>query len=478
MAKITPRQRKRDGKTVFMIEVSNGYNAKGKQVTIHHTFVSPTGLTGKKLEKEVQRQAQALEDKVHNGQMLDESMKMDELIDMWFERYVDKKCKPKTATEYRYLKPRISQGLGHLKVSQIKAVHIMDFYSTLEETGARRDSIYIATPSLLDKLPRGKRKEAAEEAEVCGRCMTSICSGQGVSYSTAQKVANAVGMPFSKAFRETPRKNNGKLKGSTIKHYHRMLSSIFSKAVQWDIVKDNPVKRAEAPHEEKAKIRYLEEKDAARLLACLNDAPPQYSAIVQLCLFTGMRRGETCALRWSDIDFEKSTISVQRTIEVIPHLGTIFVAPKTEKSSRTIKVGKNCLDLLREHHKWQIQERIKLGSEWVRTVAFEDGIPVGNDLLFTRWNGAPIDIAKVTTWFPKFLREHDLPIVSIHSLRHTNASLQIAEHIPITTVAGRLGHAQTSTTTDIYAEFIRSADAAASDTMEEVFNRIRAVKVG
>ena len=66
----------------------------------------------------------------------------------------------------------------------------------------------------------------------------------------------------------------------------------------------------------------------------------------------------------------------------------------------------------------------------------------------------------------------------MHSLRHTNASLQIAEHIPITTVAGRLGHAQTSTTTDIYAEFIRSAAAAASDTMEEVFNRIKAVKVG
>ena len=96
-----------------------------------------------------------------------------------------------------------------------------------------------------------------------------------------------------------------------------------------------------------------------------------------------------------------------------------------------------------------------------------------NDLLFTRWNGTPIDLNKVTTWFPHFLRAHDLPAVTVHSLRHTYASLMIAAHVPIVTVAGRLGHAQTSTTTDIYAEFIRTADAAAADAMEIVFDNIR-----
>lgn len=84
-----------------------------------------------------------------------------------------------------------------------------------------------------------------------------------------------------------------------------------------------------------------------------------------------------------------------------------------------------------------------------------------------------MDLNKVTTWFPKFLKEHDLPAVTVHSLRHTYASLMIAAHVPIVTVAGRLGHAQTSTTTDIYAGFIRTADAAAADVMENVFDRIR-----
>ena len=97
---------------------------------------------------------------------------------------------------------------------------------------------------------------------------------------------------------------------------------------------------------------------------------------------------------------------------------------------------------------------------WARTVQVENGKTVQNDLLFTSWDGTPFDLERLTTWFPHFLRD-------------TYASLMIAAHVPITTVSGRLGHAQTSTTTDIYAGFIRTADAAASDAMEIVFDNIR-----
>lgn len=68
----------------------------------------------------------------------------------------------------------------------------------------------------------------------------------------------------------------------------------------------------------------------------------------------------------------------------------------------------------------------------------------------------------------RVLEEHGLPAVHFHSLRHTNASLLIAAHVPITTVSGRLGHAQTSTTLNFYASAIQSADAAAADALEGV----------
>lgn len=471
MAQIVKRKN-RSGAVSYLFRVSDGYDRNGKQVTRSRTFTPPPTLTGRKLEKEVRRRADEFEQEVHNGLALDADMKLDDLIDRWFSEYIDKKCKPKTGVEYRYLRPRISAALGHMRVNQIRPSHLMAFYSSLEEAGARRDSVYLATSALLKELPRGKRQETAKAAGVGGRTMTCVCNGTPVSRASAEKVARAVGVIFSKAFTEQT-KDGGKLNGNTVQHYHRMLSSVFTKAVQWGIVQDNPVKRAEPPKGAAVAVSYLEETDVAKLLAALHDAPPQYSAIVQLGLFTGMRRGEICGLRWSDIDFAKGTISVNRTMEYIPHQGLIFTEPKTRASNRTFKVGSNCLDMLKEYQLYQRGLRLKTGTIWASVVQIENGKTVPNDLLFTRWDGSPLDLNKVTTWFPQFMQEHDLPAVTVHSLRHTYASLMIAAHVPIVTVAGRLGHAQTSTTTDIYAEFIKSADAAASDAMDIVFDRIK-----
>lgn len=207
--------------------------------------------------------------------------------------------------------------------------------------------------------------------------------------------------------------------------------------------------------------------DSDVLLDDLSDAPPQYSLIVQLALLIGARRGEICALRWSDIDLEKGTISINRTVQFIPGTGLVFNPPKTKRSRRCIRIGSDCVELLREYQRYQKAERFKIGSEWVRKVEIE-GKTVENDLLFTKWNGAPIDPKTVTTWFPGFLATHDLPPVHFHSLRHTNASILIAAHTPITTVSGRLGHAQTSTTLNYHASAIQSADAAAADTLEGI----------
>lgn len=120
-----------------------------------------------------------------------------------------------------------------------------------------------------------------------------------------------------------------------------------------------------------------------------------------------------------------------------------------------------------------MRERIKVGTYWQREITVEGGKQVKNDLLFTKQDGNPLDPNKVSSWFPEFLREHDLPPCRFHSLRHSNAALLIAAHVPATTVAGRLGHAQVSTTTNIYAAMIRSSDAAAADALGNVFERIR-----
>ena len=115
MAKITKRTKK-DGTCSYCIRVSNGYDRLGRQVLVNRTYTPPPGLTGKKLEKELQRQADAFEQEVRSGISLDASMKVDDLIERWFTEYAEKKLKPKTVYDYRRLVPRISAGLGQLKV--------------------------------------------------------------------------------------------------------------------------------------------------------------------------------------------------------------------------------------------------------------------------------------------------------------------------------------------------------------------------
>ena len=205
-------------------------------------------------------------------------------------------------------------------------------------------------------------------------------------------------------------------------HYHCFLSSVFEKAVKWQLIDENPCRRTEAPKAAEIEVEALQEEDVAKLLEALQDAPAQYSVITQLALLTGARRGEICALRWSDIAFDDATgtgvISINRTVQNIAGRGTVFTAPKTKRSRRCIKIGPECVQLLREYRQHQKAERFKVGSEWVRRVEIENGKTVDNDLLFTRWNGQPFDSNAVTSWFPGFLAAHDLPAVHFHSLRH------------------------------------------------------------
>lgn len=458
---------KKDGSMSYLVRVYNGRTQDDKVITRCKTVTPPAVMGKKKVEKWVQEQAMLFEQQVTNGMALDSDMLLDDLIDRWFEEYANKHLKPKTLYDYKRMRPRITAGLGHLKVSKIKPAHLMAFYDNLEEKGIRQDSSFTATTALLKLLPHGARGALAKEAGVGQDTMRMVYAGKGVSKRTAEKVSAAVGLAVSKAFNEHPKKG-GKLNSNSVLHYHAMLSSVFRKGVQWGLINENPCARAERPKASEIDVETLDEEDIARLLEALAGAPVHFSVITQLALLTGARRGEICGLRWSDIDFEKGTLSIKRTVQFIPAEGIVFTSPKTKRSRRCIRIGADCLELLKEYRQHQIQERLRIGSKWARKVTIENGKVVDNDMLFTRWNGEPLDPETVSTWFPRFLEEHGLPAVHFHSLRHTNASLLIAAHVPITTVSGRLGHAQTSTTLNFYASAIQSADAAAADALEGV----------
>ncbi|MBC7324223.1 MAG: tyrosine-type recombinase/integrase, partial [Moorella sp. (in: Bacteria)] len=91
-----------------------------------------------------------------------------------------------------------------------------------------------------------------------------------------------------------------------------------------------------------------------------------------------------------------------------------------------------------------------------------------SDRLFTTWDGRPMHPDSVTSWFSDFLKRHGLPHLKFHALRHTSATLLLAEGISLKNVARRLGHAETRTTDMFYARALESVDRKAAEVLDNI----------
>ena len=261
----------------------------------------------------------------------------------------------------------------------------------------------------------------------------------------------------------------GGLSPTTILQHHRVLSSIFSSAVQWQVVLSNPVSKVKPPKQKKPNIASYDEEQAAALLGALQKELLKYQVMVALALVTGCRRQELIAFQWEDIDFESSTIKVDRAAQYLPGRGMFLKDTKTPESSRIITLPYSIMGLLKEYRKHWLKEKMKVGELWQRDNEGKYSEEwIGLDLLFTTWNGWPMHIDTITKWFPKFLKRHNLPHVYFHSLRHTAATLLIGWGIPTRSVSSILGHARPSTTEDIYSKSLKSVEKVAAEKMEEM----------
>ena len=469
MANITKRKN-RDGSVSYRVKVSAGVSSDGRYVYRSATFTPPPKLTARQEAKAVQEFANDFERRVQDGLYASNDLTVDGLAEHWMKNHCETQLKPHTVEDYKKLLPRVSAAIGHIKLSKLKPGHVQEFYAQLAQPGVREDGKYKARAAFIKAFPKGTRRELRQAARVSERTLTEAMAGRNVSKRSAEKITTAAGWAFSKAFACS---GADTLSANSQRHYHLMLSSMFAAAVRWQLMDSNPCERVTPPKLDEIDVEFLDEGQIASLLEALPDAPTQLSVIVQLALFTGARRGEICGLRWADIDLDAGVLAINRNLSYIAHKGPVFDSPKTKKSRRCIKLSDDCTELLKSYKQWQMRERLKVGTHWLREITIEGGKRVKNDLLFTKPDGKPFDPNMVSSWFPVFLREHGLPPCRFHSLRHSNAALLIAAHVPATTVAGRLGHAQVSTTTNIYAAMIRSSDAAAADALGNVFERIK-----
>jgi integrase len=239
----------------------------------------------------------------------------------------------------------------------------------------------------------------------------------------------------------------GKLSPRSVKHVHVLIRRVFGHAFKNGDLKVDPSTKIDAPKAPHVEAPVLRSKEIPIMLAGLRGV---LRPIGIVALGTGMRRGELCALRWADVDLEKSVLEVKQSLEETKG-GLRFKPPKSARGRRTISLSSNVAACLQQHRKDQLELRFRLGM----------GRLPADALVFATYDGRPRSPDCLTDQFGDRMKAIGLPHVTLHTLRHTHASILIREGIDILTISRRLGHSSAAITLGIYGHLVSSQDRAA-----------------
>lgn len=240
---------------------------------------------------------------------------------------------------------------------------------------------------------------------------------------------------------------------ATCRKVYVILQSVFARAVEQGFIRETPCTKAVIlPKAEvsKEKKPFLDENQARDLLKMV-DENTQFNRIIKVLLFTGMRSGECLALRWQDIDFANKTIHIENTLTDVG--GKHWLQPpKTATSNRYIGLSDILSDIFIEQRKHNEEKIKKIGELYQHP-----------EMVFATEGGNYVDRSRLNTQFRKFVRGTDFDFITLHSLRHCNATLLINNGIDLKIVSELLGHSDVSTTANVYADVLQSAKAKVAD---------------
>ena len=398
---------------------------KRKTMTFHPKEKAPT-----KIKNEVNTAAMDFERKVKEGKLLDgEHMTFQEFSSFWLESYASKNVSPYQYTMYeKMLAQRICPEIGRLTLAGIKPLHLMELYASMEKAGSSQN---------------------------------------------------------------------------TIRKYHSLIRNILNAAYRWELISDSPCNRVSlAPQKEKYKYKIWTPEQVQLFLRALDgkyslhyneriradgsgkdyvvssydvekSVSPMFVALYYVMIYSSIRRGEAAALTWQDVDFKKKEISISKAVSKDYNQQYIIKSPKTASGFRKISLPDIVFAKLRAWRVAEMELMLQLGSKW-------EGFPRKdfdkNCVFIQQTNGKMIyadtiglKFREILAWYNEQAPEEEqLPHIRLHDLRHTGASLMIANNIDVVTVSHRLGHAKPSTTMDIYSHALPTKDRAASDMLENI----------
>ncbi len=245
----------------------------------------------------------------------------------------------------------------------------------------------------------------------------------------------------------------------TVEIIHSVLHRAFVQAVKLEILGRNPVDATTPPKVEEKEMRFFDESQVSLfLLAARGD---KNEIVYHLAIATGMRQSELLGLKWSDLDWQKKTITIQRQLKRLFRGEGYFSPPKTRNGRRSVMLGDVTLAKLREQ--W---ERLKVLRQMAGSLWQE------NDLIFPSSIGTPKNQSNLYREFKELIRQSGLPDIRFHDLRHTAATLLLNHGVPPIVVSRRLGHYKVSMTLDIYGHLMPEIQDTAAKLIDELITPV------
>lgn len=432
MATIQRETIKKDGSVSFQIAVSNGsanrktvtYNAKSKALT--------------KARKEAERFGMEYEQQFRNGDIVEnEKITFSKFADdIWAKNWLPSKT-PTVQENYKaVLRVRVYPFIGKMKLTAIRATHIDKILKAEAAEENKAANTVRMTFTVINSVFRYALKKQYVRENPCLRCddlpHVSIKTGNDLSFWNKEQ---------AKAFlyKALTRKYAFSYKG------HKRIIHATGK--------------------EYAVTDYKE----------AHTIPFQWKVYFTIAIFCGLRRGEACALAWKDIDLKNGFISINKAIAAT-QAGQIVKRPKTDAGIRDIAIPAFCTSMLSRLKQEQQAKALEMGTAWKgHRNSKEDSFEENN--LFIQFDGSPIHLSTPGHKFREIIdlynstcekEEDKLPVIRLHDLRHTSATLLLSDGTDIETVSRRLGHSKASVTLDIYGHALPENDRKAAEALESM----------
>lgn len=250
-----------------------------------------------------------------------------------------------------------------------------------------------------------------------------------------------------------------KVKPNTVIHYHAIIHSALKYAVKTDMLVQNVADKVDRPKKNSFQPVFLSAEEMQKMFEALRGTKLELPVLV--AAFYGFRRGEVLGLKWDAIDFERGTISVIRTVTTITVDGK---QTEIEQQSAKTKSSLRTLPLIGSFREYFLQ--VKEAQELNKQVCGNCYNYEYDGFVFVDELGERMRVDYLTNAFPKFLESHGLRRMRFHDLRHSCASLLLANGVPLKHIQEWLGHSDFTTTANIYAHLDYKSKITSAQAME------------